>query len=208
MSWTIVAITEPQVIAFSVAILSALVILLASFWIGHWIINQPPSLSPYTKRPLRSGEDISYFEKERILRSLFTMREYHNRIFDIDRAAFCRDTGRIFPDAVTWYDVIKLDWSFLTKRYPGNWVSWGSLSDLQQKSILDAHHRVEGYQMDYSCPEPNPRGITPDYAYTKPGPLYVDLETNILLGWKMVPDSDFEIMVVQKPRGKFEAPKR
>lgn len=209
MSWAIIAvITQTQIIAFSITLLAAVVILLLAFVIGHWILNQPPSPSPYTRHPLRKAADLGYYEKEQILRFLFSMREYHNRIFDIDKAAFCRDTHRIFPDSVTWYDVVRLDWSFLEKRYPGHWVSWGSLTDLQHKAILEAHHRVEGFQTIFSCPEPNPRGITPQYAYTKPGPLYVDLETKTLLGWKMVPGSDFEVMVVQKPRGIFETPKR
>lgn len=209
ISWVIVgAITESQVIAFSVAILATLVILLATFWISHKIMNQRPSNCPYTGRPLRRAEDLGYWEKERILRFLFSRREYHNRIFDIDKAAFCRETGRIFPDAFTWYGVIRVDWSFLQKRYPGHWVSWGSLTDLQRKAIIDAHHRIEGYETIYSCPDPNPRAITPEFALTKPGPLYVDLETNTLLGWKMVPDSEFEVMVVQKPRGKFETARR
>lgn len=136
------------------------------------------------------------------------MREFHNNIFDIDKSSFCRDTGRIFPKSVTWYGVIKVDWSFLEKRFPGHWVSWGSLTDLQQKAILDAHHRVEGYQMEFSSSAPNPRGITPEFAFSKPGPLYVDLDSKVLLGWKMVPESNFEVMIIQKPRDKFETPKR
>lgn len=209
MSWIVLAaITESQMIAFSIAILVIFVILFATFWISHKIMNQPPSNCPYTGRPLRRAEDLGYWEKERILRYLFTMREYHNRIFDIDRAAFCRETGRVFPDAVTWYGVVRVDWSFLQKRYPGHWVSWGSLTDLQRHAILEAHHKIEGYQMIYSSSDPNPRAITPEYAFTKPGPLYVDLETKTLLGWKIIPNSDFEVMVVQKPRGKFETPRR
>ena len=67
------------------------------------------------------------------------MHEYDNSIFDFGKAAFCRETGRIFPNVVTWYGTIKVDWTFLNKRYPGNYVSWGSLSEYQQEMIRSAH---------------------------------------------------------------------
>lgn len=201
-------LTETEVVAFGVAILSSVVILLVSFWAGNRILNQPPSPSPYSGRPLRRAIDLSYFEKERILGFLFSRREYHNRIFDIDKAAFCRETGRIFPNAITWYNAVVVDWSFLEKRYPGQWVSWGSLTELQQAAIREAHHKIEGYQMELSSPDPNPRNIAKEYAYAIPGPLYVDLETSTLLGWKMIPESEFEVLVVQKPKGIFETPNR
>lgn len=200
--------SETEVIIFSVAILGALVFTMAAFWIGHWILNQPPSNSPYSDTPLRRCADISYFAKVQLLRYLFFLRQYDNRVFDINKAAFCRETGRIFQDCISWYDVVKVDWSFLEKRYPGHWVSWGSLTDTQQRVILEAHHKLEGYQMEKSCPEPAPYKITPEFAYTRPGPLYVDLETKVLMGWKEIPETDFEVLIVTKPRGIFETPRR
>ena len=35
---------------------------------------------------------------------------------------------------------------------------------------------------------------------TRPGPLYVDIETKVLLGWKVVPGTDLEVLIVQKPK--------
>lgn len=128
-------------------------------------------------------------------------------MFDLRRAAYCRETGRIFPNVLTWYNTLNVDWNFLNKRYPGNWVSWGSLSDKQQEYALKAHHQLEGYQMERSSRQPQPRLVEPEYAFSKPGPLYIDLDTNIFLGWKCVPDTDYEVLIVTKPRGKFEAPK-
>lgn len=200
--------SESEVVIFGLAILSAFTLLIVIFWVGHWIRSQPSSFSPYIDQPLRRCSSLSYFTKEQILRYLFFLREYDNRIFDLEKAAFCRVTGRIFPNCVTWYDRIKLDWSFLQKRHPGHWVSWGSLTDEQQRAILDAHHKLEGYQFDFSCPVPSPSNITPEYAVTVPGPLYVDLETKVLMGWKVVPETDFEVLIVTKPRGIFETPKR
>jgi hypothetical protein len=92
-----------------------------------------------------------------------------------------------------------VDWTFLQKRYPGHWVSWGSLSKEQQEAIRDVHESLGKFQTQESSPTPAPRAVEPEYAYTKPGPLYVDLETKILLGWQVVPGTDFEVLIVQKP---------
>lgn len=199
---------QENIILFGVAVLGAFTLLVATAWAGHWIRSQPPSKSPYTGQPLRKCSDLSYFMQEQILRYLFFLRQYDNSIFNMEKAAFCRTTGRIFQNCITWYGVIKVDWNFLKKRHPGNWVSWGSLTDNQQRAIIEAHHKLEGYQMELSSPEPSPNKITPEYAFTIPGPLYVDLETKNLLGWKAVPGTEFEVLILTKPRGLFETPKR
>ena len=121
-------------------------------------------------------------------------------MFDVTQAALCRDTGRLFPNALTWYGTLKVDWKFLRKRYPGNFVSWGSLSEFQQLKIRDKHGSLEGFQTEFSSPTPSPRAIEPEYAYKKPGPLYVDIDTSVLLGWKEVPETDLEVLIVQRPR--------
>ncbi len=153
---------------------------------------------------MRLGETISEEVKEKVYRYLFFLQQYDNRMFNIQRAAFCRETGRLFPNSVSWLDTIHVDWTFLRKRYPGNWISWGSLTPGQQEAIKHAHHTLDGYQTTISSPHPSPRAIVEEYAYTQPGPLYVDLDTKVLLGWKSVPDCDIEVLIVQKPRGKFE----
>ena len=81
----------------------------------------------------------------------------------------------------------------------GNYVSWGSLTKESQDAIRDAHASLDGFQTSESSPTPSPRAIEPEYVYTKPGPLYVDLETKVLLGWKVVPGTELEVLIVQKP---------
>ena len=127
------------------------------------------------------------------------MCEYDNKLFDLNKAAVCRMTGRIFPDAVTWYGAIDVDWDFLQKRHPGEYVSWGSLTEGQKTIIRERHLSLEGLQTEISSPTPSPRLVEPEYAHTVPGPLYVDIRTGILLGWKQVPDTELEVMIVQKP---------
>ncbi len=78
-------------------------------------------------------------------------------------------------------------------------MSWGSFSNDQQRAIRDVHESLEGFQTDESSANPVPRLVERRYAYTIPGPLYVDLETKVLLGWKCVPETELEVLIVQKP---------
>jgi hypothetical protein len=186
-------------ILIAAIILIAFALLCAFFWLGWRLTQRSLSVSPYTGVPLRRTSEISYYSAERVLQFLYNFHQYDNRIFKLSSSAFCRETGRIFQDCITWYDMINLDWSFLQKRYPGDYVSWGSLSKEHQDLIQQAHGSLEGFQTEQSSPTPAPRAVEPHYAYTKPGPLYVDPETKVLLGWKVVPGTEFEVLIVQKP---------
>lgn len=64
---------------------------------------------------------------------------------------------------------------------------------------MRAHDSLDGFQFTYSSKNPGPRQIEGRYALSSPGPLYVDLETYTLLGWKNVPGTDLEVLIVQKP---------
>ena len=188
------------IVYLTFAILVAFVVTIISYIFTVSLINKPPSFSPYAKVPLRRALDLSYDSKERVLRFLFNMYQYDNQMFDLEKAAFCRETGRIFSHAVTWYGVIKVDWTFLNKRYPGNYVSWGSLSDFQQEMIRESHVSLDGYQTEFSSRLAAPSQVEPFYSMTSPGPLYVDLDTKVLLGWKCVPLTNLEVLIVQKPK--------
>lgn len=184
---------------FFVLLLLVFVLTVVAFGFSWYLGRRRQPLSPYSGKPLRLARDIAFSNAEKVMRYLYDLKQYDNRIFLLKRSALCRETGRIFPNAVIWFDIIQLDWSFLNKRYPGLYVSWGSLSAEQQQEIREAHHTLEGYQTGYSSPNPSPRGITPEYAYCSPGPLYVDMTTKVLVGWKCVPNTDLEVLIVQKP---------
>lgn len=190
---------EFWVLTFSAAILLVFVFLVLVFWLGRWLSDHGQGKSPYTGLPLRPATDLSYYAAEKTLRFLYDMQQYDNRIFSLRKAAFCRETGRVFQDCVTWYGATLVDWNFLQNRYPGSYVSWGSLNRDQQAAVRQRHFSLEGYQTEISSPTASPRAVESEYAFTKPGPLYVDLETNVLLGWKSVPGTETEVLVVQKP---------
>lgn len=194
------AVLSPRDVAlFGILLFVTVLIFAAFFFYNLWLRRISDSLSPYTKLPMRRGAELSYGAAEKVLRFLFKMHQYDNRIFDLRQSAVCRETGRIFPNALTWYDKIKLDWSFLQKRYPGKYVSWGSLTPEQQVIVLSYHDNLEGFQTDFSSKLPQPNAVEAPYVFAKPGPLYVDIDTGVLLGWKCVPDTELEVLIVQKP---------
>ena len=196
------AVTLEEMLFLGVSALIVFLLLAFYFWYS-WRENDSDILSLYSKKPLRRGSDVYWVEKEKVLKYLYKKHDYANRIFDFKKAVLCRETGRIFPDCVTWWGAIKLDWTFLNKRYPENFVSWGSLSKDQQDSIRDKHPSIDGYQTYYSSQNPSPQRVEMDYAMMKPGPLYADPETGILIGWKCVPDTDLEVLIVQRPVERY-----
>lgn len=191
---------ESNVVLFALLILGAFLGLFVFFLIGWRLSHGKAALSPYTGQPLRRGEDLSYYSMERVLRYLYSLRDYHNQIFTFRRSAFCRETGRIFPNCINRFGFMRVDWSFLQQRYPGTFVSWGSLSSEQQAAIRDMHDSLEGFQTEHSSTQSQPKSVEPAYAFMKPGPLYVDINSFVLVGWKNVPDTNLEVLMVQRPR--------
>jgi len=190
-----------QALYFAFFILLAFSALIVLAMVTYKLQSQKRSVCPYTQKPMWRGEDVPLSSVEKIMHFLYyKMHSYDNRVFPMRRAMVCRDTGKIFPYSVSWWGFSKVDWFFLQKKYPGVYVSWGSLSKEQKDEIKSIHHSLEGFETEYSSMHPSPRNIEKKYAYFKPGPLYVDLETKVLLGWKCVPDTLFEVLVVQKPK--------
>lgn len=155
--------------------------------------------SPYTGTPLRHGDNLSYSALGAFNRYMRMMAHPDNPPVDLRKAAICVKTGRVFPEALDLFRTLKVNWDFLAKRHPGNWVSWGSLTEEQKAAVKKAHISIEGFQTERSCPKAKPEEIEPFYAHLKPGPLYVDLKTFKLLGWKQVPKSELEALIVQNP---------
>lgn len=189
---------------------NAIVILLLSFcgilfmlgalvFFSWWWPRRPGALSPYTRRPLKFGTDVASSVRIYVQEFILSHSQPENPFFDFALCSICPVTGRIFPDTVTKRGRVHVDWTFLQKRYPGRYVSWGSLSELQRATLRLCHPSMLGFQMEHSCPRPLPSDIDAFHAVMRPGPLYVDLNTKILLGWKEVPGTNFEVLIVQKP---------
>lgn len=189
------------------SVLGIFALMFVFLWVG-WFFTKKRYVCPcpYSGLPLRKATDISYTSMVKVAKFLTEFPGYDNQIFKFYWASLSRETGRIFPSSVTWYGKIKVDWNFLQKRLPGHYVSWGSLSLDQQRVIREVHGTLEGFQTEFSSPNPAPSHIEHQYAFTKPGPLYVDLETKILLGWQCVPHSNLEVLIVKKPLQSIALP--
>jgi hypothetical protein len=196
-------VSQADIILFALFLMVAFLLMIGLFFFTAWMHKHHQGVSPYTGMPLRRASDIPYASAEKILRFLYELHQYDNRIFQLSRAAVCRETGRIFPNCITIFGTVRVDWDFLKKRFPGHYVSWGSLTDAQRELIIANHDLIEGFQTSESSPHPSPSAIDSQYAFTKPGPLYVDLNTKVLLGWKKVPGTLFEVLILQRPRKPY-----
>lgn len=196
-------ISEVDVALFAISILVVFLLIVGGFFFNEWRKRYQVALSPYSGLPLRKASDLPYGSAEKVLRYLYELHQYDNRIISLRKAALCRETGRIFPNCINSWGVIKVDWNFLQKRCPGNYVSWGSLTDSQQEAVRSLHDSLEGFQTNFSSPNPSPRAIDPEYAFAKPGPLYVEPTTKVLIGWQTVPGTIFEVLVVKHPKKPY-----
>ncbi len=196
----IAQIGQEDIALFVLFLIGVLALLVGYFFLSYWKSERKRGESPYTGMPLRFASELTYLAKDKVRAYLKSYGEFDNRPFDFSSAALCRDTGRLFPECVTWTGAIKLDWSFIQKRCKGNFVSWGSLTPERRKEILAAHDPLFGFQTDFSSPNPSPRMVDEKFALAKPGPLYVDPESMVILGWKAVPETELEVLIVQKPK--------
>lgn len=188
-----------DIVFFGMMILLVLAGLVFYFFYSFIAFHRTGDVSPYSGMPLRPGKELTYSTQDKVNRYLGGLHDFDNRPIDFTQASFCRETGRIFPSSIAWSGAIKLDWSFIKNRYRGNFVSWGSLSPEKIKEIEASHNALYDFQREFSSKNPSPRLVDQAIALSKPGPLYVDPETKILVGWKIVPETDLEVLIVQKP---------
>lgn len=193
------AITDWEIVQFVLVLFFVLALLIVYFFYSFIAHNRRGDVSPYSGMPLRPAKEMTYATQDKVNHYLMGLHDFDNRPIDFSKSSFCRETGRIFPHSITWSGAIKLDWSFIKKRYPGNFVSWGSLSEDKKKAIEAVHTNLFEFQREISSKNPSPRLIEEEIALAKPGPLYVDPETRVLMGWKQVPDTDLELLIIQKP---------
>jgi hypothetical protein len=93
-----------------------------------------------------------------------------------------------------------LSWKFLNQRCTRTFVSWGALSE-EEKGILKLlHGSLEEYQTEKSSMNLRPEDVEEEFFSISPGPLYVDRKEKVVMGWKKVPGTYFEVLVVQQPR--------
>lgn len=188
------------ILLFVLVFLLCLGVVAGLVWAGWWWSHRRGCLCPYSQKPLRRGQDLAFSATTKVLEYINAFEAVENPVFDIRFAAVCPETGRIFPDCINIFGGIQVDWGFIRRRYPGEWVSWGSLSKSQQDYLQYRHEgNLLNFQTADSCPNPRPQDVDEYHALLKPGPLYVDVQEGIVMGWQMVPGTHLEVLVVQKP---------
>ncbi len=180
-------------------LISIFLILALMLWLGWVTEERRGDVSPYAKVKMRLGIDVARSIQEYINGFLADELKPDNPAIDFTQAAICNETGRIFTNCVNNKGYITLDWSFIQKRLPGTYVSWGALSENEKAIVKLLHGSLDGFQTEQSCPKIRPQDIDREYALLSPGPLYIDRRTKILIGWKKIPGTYFEALIVQRP---------
>jgi hypothetical protein len=186
------------VMLFSFA--SILFIMFSLLWLSWKREFRRGDVCPYTKKPMRLGLDVARSLAAQVNAFVEELPQPDNPPIDFDRAAHCPITGRIFPLCVsTTGEQIFLSWDFISKRTKGTFVSWGSLSEEERGVVKLLHNSLEGFQTEQSSLRPRPQDVEEEYALLSPGPLYIDRQAKVIMGWKKVPGTYFEVLVVQHP---------
>jgi len=184
-----------------VGILIALVFLLVCiFWITWKREGIRGDRCPYCKRSLRLGGDVAVSLAGIVNAFLQEESQEENPPIEFPLASYCPETGRIYPKSVSEKERIQLSWDFIKRRWPGTFISWGALSEEEKGVVRLLHGSLDGFQTEYSSTLPNPESVGGEFSSLSPGPLYIDRETKTLLGWKKVPGTYFEVLVVQQPQ--------
>ena len=174
--------------------------LFAVIWIGWKKEGKRGSGCPYCGKSMRLGADVAFSIRGMVKAFMEEQQGSENETIDFAQAAYCPVTGMIFPNCLAPGEQVNLSWDFIKARCPGTYVSWGSLSAEEQGVLKLLHDPLEGFQMDKSSAHSRPEDVEEDLAMAAPGPLYVDRKEKVLVGWKNVPGTYFQILVVQRPR--------
>ena len=184
--------------AFWVVVLIISAFILIFFLAGWWLFNAREAKSPYLGGKGIFGHELSFPAIEKVHQFLSAHHDVNNPIFDLNNACVCKTTGRIFPDTLGFAGAKSVGWSFISRMYPGAYVSWGSLSPQERDRLYsESPELFEGYQIHDSSAEEKPKKASEYHQALKPGPLYIDRDSKVLVGWKCVPETVLEVLVVQ-----------
>lgn len=150
----------------------------------YWWSHLKGRKSPFSGKLLARGEEIFYACAEKIYFFSSELSQPENASFDLAEAVFCRETNRIFPSSINAFGEINLIRNYLKKYYPSKLVPWFRLTDSEKVKLASMHSSLEGFQIGKSL---------------SLGPLFVDRKRSILVGWKRIPETKMEIIVIQKP---------
>jgi hypothetical protein len=151
----------------------------------HWCTHKKGQKSPFSGKPLDSGERILYPTVQKVISFMMSLPQPENAVIDCSKACFCRETGRIFPHAKNAFGEISLKPNYMKHYYQGALVPWYKLDVIEQDELLSC-------QQDYA--------IFLQGGKLNSKALYADLRKKTLVGWCRVPETNMEIVVVKPPK--------
>ena len=179
--------TAALLLFLSLMVTGVVVLLLLLLWGNRVFSGEQRGKSPYGNfSSLRKVEDLQ-FEQFSLAELYLQKLGPKQRKWNLEKALVCEQTGRIFPSIAKKWIRFSVSKTFLSNLYPGKWVIWENLGERQKEHVMKTHQSLKGYNLSYQNP------------FAKPGPLYVDLNSGSLLGWKCVQETDLEVIVFQAP---------
>jgi len=176
---------------FVVLMSCGILAILLFIFVGNKVFSKKQGKSPYGGGPLRKLEELHYdklFLLERYLQS-------HNLSYSLKESLICEKTGRVFPKKTLRFNTLSVSRNFLSRMHQGKWLLWSSLSDQQKKKVVRSHLLHYDQLEQFQCEGFQNKSSLEEERRGKPGPLYVDLKTKNLLGWRSVPTTDLELLV-------------
>ncbi len=161
--------------------LMGLVAIALFFVIGWYFCIRSGSRSPFTGQPFCKGRDLPYPSACNVYTFLQEYESPLNPLFSLHTSAVCRDTGRIFPNSLNTFGVIKVSKNYLNQRMKASWVSWDKLDEEDKQRVQLAHTSLE------------------DFSLEEKSSLFLDPESLILIGWRSVPNTELAVLQVQQP---------
>ncbi len=158
--------------------LLSLLALFSFFALGYFFCNRRGARSPFSGKAMRHGKEFSFEAVSKVLAFLEAENDKDNLPFDLEKAAICEETGRIFPDALNAFEVVKLKKPYTKHFYK---AKMEALENLSEKEQMDLRENCDNFSF-----------------FSKNSSIFVDREKGNILAWKKIPETALELMLVKK----------
>jgi hypothetical protein len=164
---------------------------------GWWIFFKKRAKSPFSNTFLEPCEKVlSFAAIEKVFRFLNRIHDEYNERFDLKRATICLKTGRIFPNTINRFGIIKIPENYIIHYAKTPLILYASLDKKIKGFLYEKDKVLQGYQT-YTNLDSSKLEIEKSVELMKPGPLYLDPKTGFFLGWQIVPGTSLELLVVK-----------
>lgn len=176
-------------------------LLLFSFWYVGWRLlwQGRKTKSPFSHYEYLMPAEQLHFTAMQYVHQFLQNHPYSQMKVDLTSTLVCRKTGRIFSCDTKCRRTMKSAECYLMQHYSGVLVPWSTLNQEQKQNFVARHSCLKHFQL-------HPSGANTAFSYSdwtsadmKPGPLFVDLEAGVAVGWQCIPHTNLEIIIVQPP---------